>query len=208
VPSPRAGAAGFRAVDSSPQEITTMLKLPRFRTAPPRTNSETITRTSTTSRLFRSHRHHRRWPQLEFLEERLAPSGDISAVLSGDVLLLIGDSEANHVTISTNATTGDVEVRGIDTTLNGGTATLSFAGISRIEPQLYGGNDTFEANGLRLPGPSSDQGLFIDGGAGDDRIQIVNTTIEASSHAYIEIHGDSNVGGVLRLLNGVSPWYE
>jgi hypothetical protein len=103
----------------------------------------------------------RRFIRVEELERRECPSCTI--VQTGDTLSILGDREANRITIA-DTREGDIAV-----SCDGGDP-HRFAGVSRITVSTFGGDDSVAATFGALR--ASDFQFRADLGAGDDRLAI------------------------------------
>ncbi|MCI0465280.1 MAG: hypothetical protein L0Z62_50805, partial [Gemmataceae bacterium] len=124
-------------------------------------------------------------PQVEPLETRAVPAGDVAAFLFGGDLIVVGDSADNAVEIL--VTDGNLVVQGregTDITINGGSRIL-FEGVDRIADDLRvflgGGNDLIDIRGVSVDGNVSIQadGFFV-GGRGDDQVLLDLLTIDGN----------------------------
>jgi len=108
-------------------------------------------------------------PQVELLENRLVPAGNVSAS-AGEVLQLRGDNAANQVRI-TQDSAGRILIEGLNGTRINGRAAVRFngAGLEKVDIKLFGGNDRLVINGLRA---SVDQNIEMD--TGDDSVVLKN----------------------------------
>jgi hypothetical protein len=99
-------------------------------------------------------------PQLEKLEDRLTPAGNVTSSFTGGSLTLTGDALANAITISENGS-GQIVVTpdaGTNTTLDGNTAAESFTLTGSLTVALGAGNDSvfFDlTNPITIPGSLS-----------------------------------------------------
>jgi hypothetical protein len=100
-------------------------------------------------------------PRLERVEERECPS--CTVFQRGDELVILGDGEANAVTIA-DTREGDIAV-----SCDGGDP-HRFAGVSSIVVATFGGDDAIDATFSALSAPSFQ--FRADLGAGDDRLAI------------------------------------
>lgn len=160
-------------------------------------------------------RPHRSALQVEHLEDRTVPAGNVSVTQIGTELRVIGDAAANNFTILGRGP-GVVEIRGHGTTVNGGSAKVTVTGvewlrvagranddviktrdleIAQVNVFGEGGNDVLELSGTRgVDLPSyyyDDRGLDlgVSGGSGDDTIRIIGTEVEGN-FASIGIEGN------------------
>ncbi len=109
-------------------------------------------------------RHYRL--NLESLEARKLMAGDVIAALEGSFLRVEGDNFGNLVAISQTAR-GDVVVAGQNGTTVNGLPSVRFERpqINALELRMEGGNDVVNLRGLYIAND-----LFVDLGAGDDRV--------------------------------------
>ncbi len=131
---------------------------------------------------------HGRWPararlQVELLETRAVPAGDVAAFLLGGDLIVLGDRADNAVEILVSD--GNLVVQGreaTDTTINGGSRVI-FEGVARIADDLRvflgGGNDLIDLRGVSV---SDDVSIQADAlraafGGGDDQVLLDQLTI-------------------------------
>lgn len=150
--------------------------------------------------------------QLESLEDRYALAGDLTAVLANGVLTITGDDSANIAALTSDAS-GQITLTGTDTTINGGTDPVSFTGVNSVNVRLRGGDDELTVvNGsgatpsiaaltpvdivrhLHISGGDGlDRitvsanvagGLGIDGGAGNDVIDVADSSAGRSVGVY------------------------
>ncbi len=92
-------------------------------------------------------------PQLVRLEDRFVPAGNVTTQVYTDflgehVLLVYGDAQANQVKLNGKGIAGQVEVKGIDTTINGGTKPVLFPNIDQVWVDTADGNDIVRAENL------------------------------------------------------------
>ena len=134
---------------------------------------------------------------VEPLENRTLLSGNVTATLAGTTLVLLGDDLANGIKIWSGSRPNQVLVRGEnDTRVNGTRETWVFEEVQGIDARLAGGNDSFKSANLVLgpdeSAPDFDYGLLsIDGGTGDDRIEVKNTTLRSATTVSVSILGDT-----------------
>lgn len=105
-------------------------------------------------------------PNLESLEARKLMAGDVVAALEGSFLRVEGDNFGNQVAISQTAL-GDVVIAGQNGTTINGLPSVRFVRpqINALELRMEGGNDVVTLRGLNVAND-----LFVDLGAGDDRL--------------------------------------
>jgi hypothetical protein len=144
-----------------------------------------------------------RLPMLEGLENRRLLSGDVIVQQVGDRLEIVGDNYGNQIKVYSNGP-NQVCVQGENyTTVNGGSGACCFYGIDEIKAKMNGGNDTFRAVGLCLSSdPDDPDELYVDGGAGDDCIELVISTIESDGDVSVKLYGE--VWNQLPLLGSTS----
>lgn len=148
--------------------------------------------------------HQRYQPQLECLESRWVPAGNVTAtLLAPNFLFLEGDSLDNQVQIKGGKDVGELTVQGAQGTSIGGAAKQLFSGIDRISLVLREGDDTARISNLSMTNVNSAAslsltGMTIWGGDGDDDIKISNVSILADgqndAQAFITVRGDSFPG--------------
>jgi hypothetical protein len=92
----------------------------------------------------------------EMLEPRDMLAGNVTATLAGTILTITGDTAGNEIRIADNADSGIV-VRGIGTTVNGGSAVFNSNAVvvSRININMKSGNDTVTYLAANLTGTLS-----------------------------------------------------
>jgi hypothetical protein len=127
----------------------------------------------------RSSRSPRWSPRLESLDSRLLLSVTIQA--NGPQIQVSGDNAADVVSVTDNGQ-GRVSV-----TANGRTST--FGGISEIDVQTGGGNDTVN---YRLTGSTTVQSrVRIDLGDGNDTANLTANGVRLGADAQVEVDGGS-----------------
>ncbi len=123
-------------------------------------------------------------PQVEVLEARDLPAGDVTAILFGGSLVVVGDHADNAVEVL--IADGNLVVQGragTGTTVNGGTRTV-FEGVGAIGGSLVaflgGGNDRLDVRGVAVGRDAvilADR-LFADfKGGGDDEVRVEQVTV-------------------------------
>ncbi len=133
----------------------------------------------------RSRPQARARPQVEPLETRAVPAGNVAAFFLGGDLIVVGDHADNAVEI--RVTDGDLVVQGrdgTDTTVNGDSRAV-FNGVGGIADDLKvflgGGDDLLDVLGVGVGGDVSIQadGFFTKffGGRGDDQVLLDQLTI-------------------------------
>ena len=123
-----------------------------------------------------SYRPRRFIPKLEELGVRLCPSVTIQA--NGGELRVDGNDAADVVSITDNGQ-GAVSV-----TANGQTS--AFAGISQIQVQTRGGNDTITANLALSAGSTGSVEALVKGNEGDDQLTLNVTGSAAALKARLD----------------------
>ncbi len=160
--------------------------------------------------------HYR--PRLESLEARKLMAGDVVAALEGNFLRVEGDNLDNQIAIA-QTFQGDVIVSGQNGTLINGLASVRFVRpqINALEVRMEGGNDTVALRGLNIAND-----LFVDLGAGDDRLTSPATgpvTVGANASIFgsegndtlqlgamtvrEDLYVDGGIGALNASLNGV-----
>lgn len=131
-------------------------------------------------------------PRLECLEDRAVPAGNVLATQAGAAITLVGDDLGNAVQLRTGGLPGEVVVLGVNTTVNGARQQV-FTGVARIDADLRGGDDRFKADGLALAAAAG-ASLVVDGGPGDDRIELTDTSVRAdggpTGGAIVQVYGE------------------
>jgi hypothetical protein len=142
-------------------------------------------------------RRRPRRPQLELLEDRAVPAGNVLAEQVGFQLTLIGDDLSNNIRVTNGSQPGEVIVQGIGTTVNGASA-QTFQNVGALFAHLLDGDDTLTAENLSLRHADFQLDfvfIFIDGNGGDDRIEFINSNIQANSVVDVQIYGERAVPG-------------
>jgi hypothetical protein len=151
--------------------------------------------------LRRRQRRHvgpaQRRPQLEVLEDRAVPAGNVFAANFGGTLALFGDDLDNGIHVADGSQPGEVVVTGAGGTTINGAPSAVFPSIGALHAELFGGNDTLVTENLTV-GSFGFALVFIDAGAGDDRVELIDTSIRAFEAIDVQIFGD-------RLLAGAAP---
>src|SRR3954463_12281808 len=139
-----------------------------------------------------------RRPSVEFLESRTLLAGNVITTPTGTpdspgeptpALLIEGDAFDNEVMVKKGTAPGEIIVNGLNGTLvNGSTQEWHFNGVQSLAALMNAGNDSFDGRNLSLSGEADANGfalaqVAVDGGQGDDRITLFNTTIDASAPA-------------------------
>lgn len=109
----------------------------------------------------------------EALEDRVVPAGNVTAILSGGVLHIFGDDQANRIWVAGAGENAAVVATLDGTTINGRRAAVRFEGIDfAYDIKLHDGNDFLYVTGL-----TGNAGLFADTGEGNDGAAIDNSCI-------------------------------
>jgi hypothetical protein len=143
-------------------------------------------------RLLRHREVLRRGPRLwrplaEALEDRSVPAGNVLADQVGTTLTLVGDELDNSIRIVPGSQPGEIVVKGAGTTVNG-VGEQTFTGVASLFAHLLDGDDSLRVKDLT---PSTAFGqVFIDGNAGDDRIEFIDSTIQAVDFVDVQIYGE------------------
>jgi hypothetical protein len=131
---------------------------------------------------------------LERLEDRAVPAGNVIAAQFGTTLELFGDELGNVIQLRSGETPGEVTVRGVNTTVNGTGDEAVFEGVTHIEADLGAGDDWLKTTDLTLTDRAGSD-IVVNGGAGDDRIELFNTTVHATGSptggAFVRIFGET-----------------
>jgi hypothetical protein len=108
----------------------------------------------------------------ESLEQRENPVGNVTAMLSGGTLTVVGDAFDNAVSIR-QSPLGDITIVGLNgTTVNGRSAVFVGRGLlNGLNVNMGGGNDAVEVVGLWVWGA-----ITVEGGAGNDTIRLAAVT--------------------------------
>ena len=157
-----------------------------------RRNAQGRRRSTTTT-----HRPHGRRPMAELLEGRVLLAGNVITTPPGSPnspgapapqLLIQGDGFDNEIMIKKGTAPDEIVVNGLNGTLvNGSTQEWHFNGVQALQAAMGGGNDKVDLRNLTLSGEpdpltgSTTGQVIVDGGQGDDRITMFNTTIDASA---------------------------
>ena len=100
-------------------------------------------------------------------------AGDVAAAMSGKLLTLTGDDEANAVVITKGTTTDAYTLTpGPGTTVNGVAGALTYEGVRSITISMGGGNDRVDVGVVDLRGD-----LKIRLGDGDDAAFLTGTVV-------------------------------
>ena len=136
---------------------------------------------------------------VEALERRALMSGNVTAAQAGTILTLAGDALANEIMVRSGNAPDVIVVDGLAQTLvNGSNQPLEFTGVRRLEVTMGGGDDWFKGTDFNLNATFFGQ-LNIDGGTGDDRLELKNTTVTAGpagglARPNINVYGDRSIG--------------
>jgi cyclophilin family peptidyl-prolyl cis-trans isomerase len=119
------------------------------------------------------------------LESRTLLAGNVTAAIVDGELIITGDDAANDISILETA--AGVIVRGNSTTINGGAADFvafatSVARTGKIVATMGAGNDKVQIDNLTLEGR-----VVFHGGEGNDSLGLTEATIKAG----IGFHGDA-----------------
>jgi hypothetical protein len=125
---------------------------------------------------------------LEQLEDRTAPAGNVLADLAGTTLTLVGDALSNNVRLLPGSVPNEIVVKGVGTTVNG-SSQQTFSGVENLFAHLLDGNDTLRVDGVVISNAPFSQ-VFVDGNAGDDQIEFIDTTIDAINSITFDIYGE------------------
>jgi hypothetical protein len=166
---------------------------------------------------FRKRSPRRTALQLECLEDRLTPSGNVTASLLHGTLTLTGDQQANHVVLSQPGP-GKLTITPADgTTVNGHTTALTVGGVTGdLTIDLGRGADEVDfdlANPIALPGNLTiDYGSSYGGNgnkitrtvnaAGDSLTVAHNLTIRYAAGNVLTEFDNLDVGGNVSVRHG------
>ncbi len=135
---------------------------------------------------------------LEPLEERIAPSGGITVIVSGGSLRITGDAGDNDFSINQTGLGADeyrVTSGGDATLINGQAGPLVFSGVTRdVSIRLNDGDDSVD---LYI---DVGRNVLIDGGKGNDSVDLIGGAVNGNFTARM---GDGN-DGVTLLGGGVT----
>jgi hypothetical protein len=120
---------------------------------------------------------------LERLEQRELFAGDVSASVSGQMLVIWGDAADNGVTLTYNSATQSYRVSGHDaggspTTVTDAAGTpqagntIDFAGVKQVYVGLNGGNDDFDVGSAAAIDTVIQKWMTIEMGDGDDTVTL------------------------------------
>jgi len=135
---------------------------------------------------------------MEGLESRLFLAGDVSAVVRGGTLRIVGDAADNAIYIDADGlAAGQIRITSIDedTRINGQSSVV-LAGVTRgLDVRVGGGNDTVEIANV------SATALFYDGGAGTNSLRLIDDAFTGdirvqsrSGSQNVEVHNASARG--------------
>lgn len=135
-------------------------------------------------------------PRLLELEDRSVPAGNVTAsvinLYGSPTLQVFGDDAANNIVLQGNGE-GVIEVRGVNTTVNGGNKAVTFSNLQRLIVDVADGNDTVRSHGLAVGE------IIVRAGAGDDTVQLVGTTggnlpfFDGETGLSLSVDGDGSV---------------
>jgi len=156
-----------------------------------------------------------RSPCAERLEGRVLLAGNVTTTPTGTLnspggpapfLEITGDNLDNEIMIKKGQGPDEIIVNGLNGTLvNGSTQEWHYSGVQGIAAFLNGGNDTVDVRNLDLA-PGALTGLSVDGGAGDDRITVFNTTIDAEIVSELDLDTSAAITLVGELATtGMAP---
>ena len=125
------------------------------------------------------------------MESRTLLSGNVMATQQGPVLSLLGDELGNGLRILSGRAPDQIIVEGMNNTrINGTHEKWVFEGVRQMTAPLAGGNDSFETANLTFAALDFVATLHVDGGAGDDRIVMKNTTILGGYNVSVTLVGE------------------
>lgn len=134
-------------------------------------------------------------PRLLNLESRDVPAGNVTAAIVdtgffGLELQITGDDLANTVVL-TGKGANVIEVRGIGTTVNGGSKAITFTAVENVRVDTGAGDDAIRCSNLSFRGTDLYEYTRLDvlAGDGDDTVQLAGTTAEDTS-LTIYVGGD------------------
>jgi hypothetical protein len=136
---------------------------------------------------------HRWRLETERLEDRSVPAGNVLAEQVGNTLTLIGDDLNNQIRLIPGSQPNEVVVQGDSTTVNGSADPQVFTGVENLFAHMLKGNDSLQLIGVNISSPGFSQ-VFVDGNAGSDRIELIDTTIHAVGSVDLQIYGDRVFG--------------
>jgi hypothetical protein len=119
---------------------------------------------------------------VELLEKRELMAGDVSAYVTGQMLIIWGDAADNGVTLTSDSATQKYQISGRDaggspTTINGLDTTqpanvVEFSGVKQVFVGLNGGNDDFEVGSTVAVDTVIQKWMTIEMGDGDDQVTL------------------------------------
>jgi hypothetical protein len=127
--------------------------------------------------------------RLEQLEDRIAPAGNITAVVTHGNLVITGDSEANSFYITQpDPLVQDFVIESMVTSINHQNTPQTMHDVTgSVAIVLNGGTDLVDINGIRVAGK-----VVLAGGDGDDYMFLKNSTV-AGSVTYSGGTGDEDI---------------
>jgi hypothetical protein len=158
---------------------------------------------------------------VETLEGRTLLSGNVITAPTGTpsspgqptpFLEIDGDAADNEIMIKKGTAPGELIVNGLNGTLvNGSTQEWHFNGVQALGAFMAGGNDNVDVRNLTLSGEPDVNGqamaqVVVDGGNGDDRITVFNTTIDATAPNPDPMFFPSSTVGII--LIGEGPTFD
>jgi hypothetical protein len=150
-------------------------------------------------------------PTLEALEGRVTPAGNLTTHLLGGSLFVLGDREANAVTVTQTAAGQFTLTPDAGTTINGKAEALTLTGVTRDLVLWLGDGD----DGVRLGSSFEDtlsvgRSLVIQGGNGENVIESNGTltvardltVVNGRGNDRVELRGHLQVGDNVTIFNG------
>jgi len=129
--------------------------------------------------------------ELECLEDRIAPAGNVTVTLVGGVLTISGDAFDNSVTMEQGPGSHEIVISSDPynvTTINGEAGPVSFAGVTgNITVNLGDGNDS-----LGMSGIAALKDVRVDMGSGDNGFCIGS---DSSIHGVLSVKGGAGADG-------------
>jgi hypothetical protein len=118
--------------------------------------------------------------QVEILEDRTVPAGNVSATLVGNTLRIVGDAQSNSVFVYLQGS--NVVVEGSSSTTVNGTSSVSFlaANVAGLDIRMNDGNDSVtlgKTPNNTLTGLTLSRLLQYNGGNGDDTLEVANVSV-------------------------------
>jgi len=117
------------------------------------------------------------------------PAGNVQVEPFGTTLTLIGDDLSNQIRLLPGSQPNEIVVQGDDTTINGSADSQVFNGVESLFGHLLNGDDSLRLIGVNISSETFSQ-IFVDGNAGDDRIELVDTSIHAAGAVDLQIYGE------------------